>query len=821
MTLALLVAAWLGGVLLGLETDVRLAAVFLLLGGATCLGLALYVVRWPLLPAVLALFLLIGVWRAESSQSELHPLATQSEQMVSVEGVVADDPEASNQRTRFELAVTSIIRGGRGNRSDGAEEVEGRLLVYAQPSADLAARRGSPYFRYGDTLSATGLLQRPEPFEGFDYPAFLATEGITGVFFPTDVEILGEDSGGWRGEVYSVRGRLSESIEDALPHPQSALGQALLLGQRGELPPDLVEDFRSSGAAHLLAISGLHVGALMVLVLGIAILLLGRRRYLYILVPPYLLVPLVVIWGYALVSGSPPSVLRAAAMGTVFLAALGLGRPNSVLPALALAAAVMTAVDPGLLRQIGFQLSFAAVGGIAVAHTYLGVRLTREGESASATGGWGFRLARPVLALTVVSAAAALATWPLVALNFGEVALLGIPATLLAVPAMPFILAGTLAAAVGGLISGALGQVLGSIVWVPLTYLIELVSAFPDWTWQAGWAGKWLVAVWYGGLALLLLAPRPRQIRAYLDTMRGWKQALPAGPPSPRTIGLAAVVVVVAAAASILWFQVAEGPDGDLHVHFFDVGQGDAALITTPDGRQVLVDGGPDTNSATAAISGAVSGGDRSLDLVVLTHLDADHARGLLEVLDRFEIGAVLVGKDTPAAAMNAQWQGELNRQQMAAVQVYDGYQIDLGSGVVIDVLNPSADAIDSRVPASNNDSVVLRLAYRAISFLLTGDVESEAESLLARHDSEVASTVLKVAHHGSKTSSTSAFLDRVSPSAAVVSVGQANPFGHPNPQVLERLEARLGFSGVFRTDRDGDIEFVTDGSALWVSTER
>ena len=146
----------------------------------------------------------------------------------------------------------------------------------------------------------------------------------------------------------------------------------------------------------------------------------------------------------------------------------------------------------------------------------------------------------------------------------------------------------------------------------------------------------------------------------------------------------------------------------------------------------------------------------------------------------------------------------------MAAVQVYNGYQIDLGSGVVLDVLNPRADAIDSRVPASNNDSVVLRLAYRSISFLLTGDVESEAESLLARHDSEVASTVLKVAHHDSKTSSTDAFLDRVSPSAAVVSVGQDNPFGHPNPQVMESLESRLGAPGVFRTDRDGNIEFVT-----------
>ena len=807
MTLALLVAAWLGGVLLALETDVRLAAVFLLLGASACLGLALYVARWPVFPTVLAALLLLGVWRTESSQAELHPLTNQYEQLVSVEGIVADDPEPSSQRTRFELTVTAIDLG------NGMERAGGRLLVYAEPSAGLASSRGPPYFQYGDTLSATGVLQRPWPIDGFDYPAFLAAEGITGVLYPTEIDIQSEGDGGWRGKVYSVRGRLSESLEDALPHPQSSLGKALLLGQRGGLPPDLVKQFRSTGAAHLLAISGLHVGALMVLVLGIAVWILGRQRYLY------LLVPLVAIWGYAIVSGGSPSVLRAAAMGTVYLAALGLGRPNSVLPALALAAAIMTAVSPGLLRQISFQLSFAAVGGIAVANSHFGIQFT--GNGGQDLSGWRYRLGRPVIALTIISAAAALATWPLVALNFGEVALLGIPVTLLAMPAMPFILAGTLATAVGGLIYGPLGQFLGLIVWFPLTYLIELVSAFPVWTWQAGWASKWLAAGWYSGLALLLLAGRPSQLRDYARKIRGWRNALPAGPPSPKLAGLAGIAVVAATAASILWFQVSEGPDGNLHVHFFDVGQGDSALITTPSGRQVLVDGGPDLGSATAALATAVSVNDRGLDLVVLTHLDADHSRGLLEVMDRFSIGAVLVGKDSPAAAMYSQWQGELDRQQIEAVEIYDGYRIDLGSGVTLDVLNPGASAFNSRVPASNNDSVVLRLAYRSMSFLLAGDVESETESLLARHGLEVASTVLKVAHHGSKISSTDAFLDRVAPSAAVVSVGQNNRFGHPHPQVMERLEARLGLPGIFRTDHHGHIEFITDGAALWVSTER
>jgi len=130
-----------------LETDVRLAAVFLLLGASACLGLALYVARWPVFSAVLAALLLLGMWRAEPSEAELPQLTTQFEQIVSVDGTVADDPEASSQRTRFELEVTAVDRG------DGAEQTEGRLLVYAEPSAELAASRGPSYFQYGDTLT--------------------------------------------------------------------------------------------------------------------------------------------------------------------------------------------------------------------------------------------------------------------------------------------------------------------------------------------------------------------------------------------------------------------------------------------------------------------------------------------------------------------------------------------------------------------------------------------------------------------------------------------------------------------------------------------
>ena len=212
-----------------------------------------------------------------------------------------------------------------------------------------------------------------------------------------------------------------------MPYPESALAAALLLGKREALPPEMVARFRGAGAAHLLAISGLHVGVLLAAVSGVGGWLLGRRS------PAWLLAAGAAIWLYAVVAGAPPSAVRAAIMGTVYLLAVGLGRPSGALPALALAAALMTAVSPGLIRQVSFQLSFAAVGGIALVLAVGGDRL---GGWRSSQAGWRGWLLGRTLGLAAVSAAATLATWPLVAAYFGELPLLGVPVSLLAVPGM-------------------------------------------------------------------------------------------------------------------------------------------------------------------------------------------------------------------------------------------------------------------------------------------------------------------------------------------------------------------------------------------------
>jgi competence protein ComEC len=220
--------------------------------------------------------------------------------------------------------------------------------------------RDAPCVRYGDRLRLNGPLTLPPDLDEFDSPAYLARQGIGSVMSFPDVTLLNEGEGGqFTRWLFGIRRRMAASLAKSVPEPQSSFGQTLLLSIRDNVPDDIVDYFRRTGTSHLLAISGLHVGVLLLMALRISTYVFGRRRQIY------LIAPLVAIWLYVLLAGISPSALRAAIMGSVYLAALGLGRPRNILSSLGLAAVIMVAVSPNVLWSVSFQLSFAAMAGIA------------------------------------------------------------------------------------------------------------------------------------------------------------------------------------------------------------------------------------------------------------------------------------------------------------------------------------------------------------------------------------------------------------------------------------------------------------------------
>jgi competence protein ComEC len=212
---------------------------------------------------------------------------------------------------------------------------------------------------------------------------------------------------------------------------------------------------------------------------------------------------------------------------------------------------------------------------------------------------------------------------------------------------------------------------------------------------------------------------------------------------------------------------------------------------------------------------------DRTIEMVILTHPHTDHLTGLLAVMQRYKVPQVLYSDLPYESPQYDEWLSLIAARNVKVTTAQAGQRVDLGNDVVIDVLNPQQIPLNGTESDTDNNGVVLRLSMGKVSFLLTADIFQEAEFELIHRQADLKSTVLKVAHHGAATSTTSEFLATVSPLLAIISAGADNRFGHPSPLVLAKLEERVGAGNIYRTDRHGTIEFITDGERLWVKTEK
>jgi competence protein ComEC len=722
--------------------------------------------------------------------------------IVEIQGMVSEEPDIEDRYCLLTFSASAIIVNGETN------EVSGTALIRVPRY---------PAYRYGDMLKVTGELETPSQFEDFDYKSYLAHQGIYSILYYPGVEVLDSGQGlkplQW---IYSLRERLSASLARALPEPQGSLAQAILLGLRGNMPDSLYEAFSRTGTAHLLAISGLHMSIIIAMFFSLGILLFGRRRSTYIWLT------LALTWLYALLAGMHPPIIRAAIMGSLFLIAEYLGRQRSAIIALAFAAAVMVGIQPHLLWSVSFQLSFLAMTGLVLLFPYLqacgrkGVAaLFRNKEALLITGSM-------ITDVFAASLAAIVAVGPLIAYNFGVVSLVALPATFFSLPALPFIIVTAALVAFTGLFALLAAQILGWLAWLFLSYFVLVVQGFdalPHSSIEVTTVSTWHILGYYVILAGVIAFVNYRtQLVDFSSKLISRIRKVARGVPKPRLgFSMKWLVLPLLIVAILVWSVVLTTPDDKLHVSVLDVGQGDAILIQTPNGQNILIDGGPDSQKINLELSEKLPFWDRTIDLVVCTQPQADHVTGLVEVLQRYKVKQVLEPGVSYNTSIYQEWLSLIEVKGIEDNIARVGQEINLGSGIEIEVLNPPASLWKGTSDDVDNNGVVLRLSWGQVSFLFTADIREEAEFELIMQRANLKSTVLKVAHHGSKTSTTSQFLAVVDPEVAVISVGTDNTFGHPSPDVVERLIDRVGEDNVYRTDEDGTIEFITDGEALWL----
>jgi len=714
--------------------------------------------------------------------------------------IVSEEPEDGGRYTQVLLDDVHV-------REDGQlTPVDGRVLVTTTDPRPL---------HYGDEVLFSGSLETPQPFDGFDYAGYLALSGVYSTAFHATMEVLpAENARPITTRLLAANTALGKALSRMLPEPEASLAQSLLLGRRGSLPTAVVDAFARTGTAHLLAISGLHLGVVVAAVLAVLLGAMGRRHYLYVWFG------LAALWTYALFTGMRPPVVRAAIMASTFLVAELAGRQKHAPTALALAAAIMVGIQPQLLWRTSFQLSVLAMGGLVLLFPPLRSLLGRCAAFAESRFGRhlpGVGAASDIVAATL---AASVAVWPVCAMTFEQFSIVGVPVSLLTLPVLPFALGSASIAAVVALSSTTVAAPFAWVAWLFLSFIIRTVEAFAALPWAAldvSARGGWLLAGYYAILCAVPIGwlrmrrlddgqrPAPKPKPASGDDKAGWlRYALP-----PLVL-----------AATLTWAAVLSAPDGRLHVIFLDVGQGDCVLVQSPTGRTVLIDGGPDGRTACTLIDSHRPFWDRSIDVVVTTHPHVDHLGGLLSVVERYDTGIVLEPAIAGDSLMSEEWRRRLGAHGSSPLCISDGHEVLLGDGTRLEVLNPGNELLLHTSDDLDNNGVVIRLTYGAVSFLLTADLRAEGErQLVHQFGSQLHSQVLKVPHHGSGTSSTEQFVAAVAPQVAVISVGEGNAYGHPHEDVLSRLRT-MGVH-VLATQDYGTVEFVTDGRTLWLSTEK
>ncbi len=808
-----LAGALVAGLLIGDGWDApRAAAALFAVAAAFALALSASL-KISLIPALAALALALGTLRADWVEEPGAALIPHhSAGGIELSGTIADYPRESAGVTTFTLRAESVRRDSESERTPAS----GLVRVTAAGTSAIAQTRAPPLFRYGDRLILSGRLRPPPELDDFDFPAYLERQGIRSTMSFPAVRLVSEGGGSRfvRG-LHAARRGMADALAKAVPEPQAAFGQAILLGIRDGLPDSLTEDFRRSGASHLLAISGLHVGILMALTVSAGAALFGRSHRLY------LLAPFAAVWGYALLSGASASAVRAAVMGTAYLLAMVVGRQRSVVPALALAAALMAMENPRVLSDVSFQLSFAAMMGIAVYREWLSDAVLDWLKAGPEIGGVRAEILRSVVGATGITLAATFATVPLVGFHFERVSTMSLPATLLALPAVPLALMAHGAAAVVGVVSETASAPVGWLAWGLSAYIIEvaaLLARVPAASADVGEIGAASVRLYYGALAAVVLA-------AHLGAGRRFRRGVRL--PNPRALASAPsdwrAVAVVLIAAALIWTAALGRIGGGeaMIVVFADVGQGDMAAIITPSGHRIVVDGGPDAARAAQALGDALPFWARTVDLLILTHPHDDHIAGANEILRRYQVANILSRDLDFDSAGYAVWRNLAALEGANVVDARPGTVFEFADGVRIDVLSPPDALLSGTASDVDNASVVVRVVYGERSFLLTGDLFAEGERALVESGQTLRSDVLKVAHHGSDTSSTGALLDAVAPSAAVISAGADNPFGHPSEEVRERLKDYVHPERIFVTAERGAAIFETDGESLRVRTER
>lgn len=800
---------FIAGILIGEITALKSSVAFILAAFSFAVAVAGYLFsRWKNSRLLIVVFLMLGLFLArlwvEDSETTL---VNYDGQRVVLTGRVVAEPDVRADKVYYLLQAQELTKSGKTHLVSGAVRLQ--------------LKDTNRVFAYGDILSASGILTRPDSVGNpglFDYKTYLERQGIRVVLIARGDEAARKIGAGGANPLQNaalvVKQKMSAAATYSLAPSHAAVLNGMIFGVQGLIDSETRRAFSETGVVHILSVSGLHVG----LVLGGLLALLRLLRLSPVWTAP-LATPLLII--YAMMTGLNPAVMRSAIMALLLVWAHHFGRDQDWPTTLALAALVILLRNPLQIYNPGFQLSFAATWGILYLGPFLSnacIKLLKEPPVMVG------RLAVQALAVTF---AAQLATVPLVAWYYNILSPVSIIANMLAVPLTGLIM-----------LLGVLAAFLG-LAWLPLASLINVSTGIvldiflavivfcqqlPGAVIFLSTPPVLLAAAWYAGLPAVVQVYSGRCSEAVGQRVKRWAP-----------VGAALAVALV-----LLWWPWCSGQD--LTVHFIDVGQGDSILVQTPGGKNMLIDAGGrpgEFNTGTGTGDLIVEpylrkAGVHRLDILMLSHPHEDHSGGAVWLVKRFPVkmalvtyagaeaspGAVAAG-NSPVEGVPPAYTALLNNLAARGAPVKiarAGDRIALDRDIKIEVLSPEESETVKSGADINNSSLIIKISYGRRSFIFTGDAEVDQQKELLRGEADLKADVLKVPHHGSR-SLLPDLIEQIGPEAAVISAGAHNTFGHPAQTTLDMLNAADVI--VYRTDLDGAVIMRTDGNNLEIMRGR
>jgi len=752
------------------------------------------------------IFFLLGIL---SIQLYLHPLNFPSHishftglDRISLEGIIDRPPETFRGRTQLVIRSQKVILSNRHI------PVDGLLLIFLKEE--------DPSIRVGDRLRFLCKLYPPHGFHnpgGFSYERHLAFERIHTIGFLSAEKGLVKLGEGFKNpfllQMESWRDRIRDFLNREANPPTSSIFKALVLGEQGDISEEIKEYFILTGTAHLLAISGDQFGIVALLSFSLLIWILKRSEFLLLSISVRkwaagLTIPCIIL--YAFIAGGGISVIRAAIMVITFLFSILLNRERDLLHTLALAAFLILIFSPPSLFDVSFQLSFLAVLSIL----YLVPRILREfkqeGISLLLRTSWKKNILKYIMLSLLVTGVAILGTAPFIALHFNRFSTIGFFTNLFIIPWVGFIIVPlSLTASIFSFFFTPLATFLININGFITLILFRVLAFFASIPYASLFVSTptiFEIILFYLLLFCAVHLRKGKRIR-YIFA------------------GLCLVLIL-----DLAFWNFKDLFQKDLRLTFIDVGHGDSILIEFPKGKKMLIDGGGLYEDRFDIGKNVISPflwkkKIRRIDTLVLTHPDPDHLKGLNFIASQFSIGQFWDNGFRTESEPYLQLKKILVENKIKTQSLNEENPSQIINGVEISFLNPPALNATQRKVRNlwdlNNSSLVMKLRFKNVSALLAGDIGKEAEGRMLRKDVSLRADILKIPHHGSSSSSSPLFLERVKPTYAILSVGERNIGRLPHPEVLKRY-LQLG-SRILRTDKYGAITVITDGENIEVKT--